>query len=166
MTFPSPLLARAETLIGVCTDAGLTLSLAESCTGGMIAAIVTAVPGASDVLDRGFVTYSNDAKTEMLGVDAALIARHGAVSEDVARAMAQGALGHSHAGLAGAVTGIAGPGGGSPDKPVGLVHMAAARRDGTVVHERHVFEGNRDTVRQQAAAAVLDMLLALAAVES
>lgn len=162
MTFPPSLLLHAEALINACKDAGLALALAESCTGGMIAAAVTAVPGASDVLERGFVTYSNDAKAEMLGVPPELIAANGAVSEPVARAMATGALAHSHAGLAGAVTGIAGPGGGSSEKPVGLVHMAAARQDGAVVHERHVFGGNRDAVREQAAAKLLTILRSLA----
>ena len=110
--------------------AGLKLATAESCTGGLIAAACTAVAGSSDWFERGFVTYSNAAKTEMLGVPAALIAAHGAVSAEVAQAMAEGALAHSRADLAVAVTGIAGPGGATPDKPVGTVWLALARRGG------------------------------------
>jgi nicotinamide-nucleotide amidase len=114
---------------------GLTVATAESCTGGLIAASLAAVQGASLALERGFVTYSNEAKTEMLGVPAALIADRGAVSREVALAMAEGALAHSPADLAVAVTGIAGPDGGSAEKPVGLIHIAAARRGRATVHE-------------------------------
>lgn len=122
------------------------LATAESCTGGLIAACCTDVAGSSDWFDRGFVTYSNAAKTEMLGVDAALITEHGAVSEPVARAMAQGALQHSAAQVAIAVTGVAGPGGGSPAKPVGTVWMGWATPAG-VVTELHHFAGDRAQVR-------------------
>lgn len=115
--------------------AGLTVATAESCTGGLISASLVAVAGASVVLERGFVTYSNTAKSQMLGVPPALIASHGAVSREVALAMVAGALGHSPADLAVAVTGIAGPDGGTADKPVGLVHIAAARRGGATLHE-------------------------------
>ncbi len=125
----------------------LRLAAAESCTGGMIAAALTEIAGSSDVVERGFVVYSNDAKTEMLGVPAGLIARHGAVSEEVARAMAEGAIAKSRAEITVAVTGIAGPGGATQTKPVGLVHLAVARRDGETVHERQVFPGNRHEVR-------------------
>lgn len=114
---------------------GLSIATAESCTGGLIAASLAAVPGASAALERGFVTYSNEAKTEMLGVPAALIEAHGAVSREVALAMAEGALMHSRANIAVAVTGIAGPDGGSEGKPVGLVHIAAARLGGETLHE-------------------------------
>jgi nicotinamide-nucleotide amidase len=112
----------------------LKLTAAESCTGGLVSALFTEVAGSSDVIERGFVTYSNEAKVELIGVPEALLAEHGAVSEAVARAMAQGALLHSRADIAVAVTGVAGPGGGSAAKPVGLVHIAAARRDGTELH--------------------------------
>ena len=105
---------------------GVRVALAESCTGGLVAAALTAVPGSSDVFDRGFVTYSNESKHELLGVPKALLKRHGAVSEQVAKAMAKGALARSNANIAIAVTGIAGPGGGTPDKPVGLVYLAGA----------------------------------------
>jgi nicotinamide-nucleotide amidase len=126
---------------------GWRIATAESCTGGLVAAACTAVAGSSDWFERGFVTYSNAAKVESLGVDAALIAAHGAVSAEVARAMAAGALAHSPADLAIAVTGVAGPGGGSAEKPVGLVHLAAALRDGAVRHRRRVFPGDRLAIR-------------------
>ena len=130
--------------------AGLTLATAESCTGGLIAAACTAVAGSSDWFERGFVTYSNQAKTEMLGVPAALIAAHGAVSAEVAQAMAEGALMHSRADLAVAVTGIAGPGGATPGKPVGTVWLAVARRGGFGVVTRAELlqlDGDRAAIR-------------------
>jgi nicotinamide-nucleotide amidase len=133
------LIAQAAELLEACRALGFRIATAESCTGGLVAATLTAVPGASDVVERGFVTYSNAAKSEMLGVPVWLIERHGAVSEDVARAMAGGALIHSQATLTLAVTGVAGPDGGSEEKPVGLVHLASARRDGEVRHERVLF---------------------------
>ena len=120
----------AQKLVQQSKDAGLTIVTAESCTGGLIGAALTSVAGASLVLECGFITYSNESKTEMLGVPAELIASRGAVSAEVARAMAEGALRHSKADIAVAVTGIAGPDGGSEQKPVGLVHLAAARRGG------------------------------------
>jgi nicotinamide-nucleotide amidase len=137
--------------------AGLMLVTAESCTGGLVTAALTAISGASDVVERGFVTYTNDAKTEMLGVDAALLDTHGAVSAPVARAMAEGALTHSHAHIAVSITGIAGPSGGSDDKPVGLVHFACARRDGPTVTHHEIFPGDRDAVREQAVLRALEM---------
>ena len=133
------LIAQAAELLEACRLRGETIVTAESCTGGLVAATLTAIPGSSDVFERGFVTYANAAKSEMLGVPYWLIERHGAVSEDVARAMAGGALTHSQASLAVAVTGIAGPDGGTPEKPVGLVHFAAARRDAPVNHEKVLF---------------------------
>jgi nicotinamide-nucleotide amidase len=129
------LVEEASDLISACRGKGLTLAAAESCTGGLIAAILTEVPGASVVFERGFVTYSNDAKTAQIGVPAALIEEHGAVSEAVARVMAAGALVHSRAHLSVSVTGVAGPGGGTAAKPVGLVHVAAAKRGGPVLHK-------------------------------
>ena len=124
------LVEEAAALLAACRERGLKLATAESCTGGLIAAILTEVPGSSDVFERGFVTYSNEAKTEMLGVSAALIEKHGAVSAEVARAMAEGALRNSRADIAVSVTGVAGPGGGTAEKPVGLVHFGAARSGG------------------------------------
>ena len=158
------LVTQAEQLLAVCRDNKIKIATAESCTGGLIAGCLTAVAGSSDVVERGFVTYSNEAKLEMLGVPAELILRVGAVSEEVSRAMAEGALIHSHAELALAVTGVAGPGGGTQDKPVGLVHLSCARQSGVTQHERHVYEGDRDAVRWATVGTALDM--ALAAVNS
>ncbi|TXN49917.1 CinA family protein, partial [Methylobacterium sp. WL18] len=124
------LLDRAEALVAAYAEAGRTIVTAESCTGGLVAGLLTAVPGSSAVVERGYVTYSNEAKAEAIGVPMDLIRRHGAVSEDVARAMACGALSASRATVAVAITGIAGPGGGSAEKPVGLVHFGLALRDG------------------------------------
>ena len=132
--FPPDLMVQAEAILDHFRKRGLKLAAAESCTGGLVTGLLTEIAGSSDVLERGFVTYSNAAKHEMLGVPEAMLAEHGAVSEPVARAMAEGALGHSGADVAVAVTGVAGPGGGSAAKPVGLVHLAAARRGGAVLH--------------------------------
>lgn len=150
--------SEATALLAACRRAGVTLATAESCTGGLIAAVLTSVAGSSDVVERGFVTYSNAAKTEMLGVSAALIAAHGAVSEPVARAMAEGALARSHADIAVSVTGIAGPGGATPAKPVGLVHLACARRGRTTLHAREVFAGDRAGIRHAAVAAAFELI--------
>jgi nicotinamide-nucleotide amidase len=156
------LIAQAADLLEACRAKGDLIATAESCTGGLVAATLTAVPGSSDVFDRGFVTYSNTAKSEMLDVPYWLIEKHGAVSEDVARAMAGGALTHSGAGLAVAVTGIAGPDGGTPEKPVGLVHFAAGRPDGPMHHERVVFgELGRAEVRHRAVERALTLLRSL-----
>ena len=151
-------MSDAARLLDRCRDAGLRLATAESCTGGLVAAALTEVAGSSDVVDRGFVTYSNAAKTEMLGVPADLIAAHGAVSEAVARAMAEGALARSRAQLAVAVTGLAGPGGGSADKPVGLVWLGCARAGGDTLTARHVFPGDRTAIRRAAVAEALALL--------
>ena len=162
MTDLAPLLAKAEALILECTRRGLKIATAESCTGGLVVAALTEIPGSSAVVDRGFVTYSNVAKTEALGVPAELIARDGAVSETVARAMAEGALAHSAADLVVAVTGIAGPGGGTPEKPVGLVHFAAAMRGAAVQHTVRRFPDNgRAGVRLAAVGEALDLFSAL-----
>ena len=151
----------ADRVLAAFRAKGLKIATAESCTGGLIAATLTAVAGSSDVVDCGFVTYSNDAKTELLGVPESMLARVGAVSEEVARAMAEGALARSHADISVAVTGIAGPGGGTTEKPVGLVHLTAARRGGAVRHEQHVYLGNRDDVRRQTVQTALTLLLIL-----
>ncbi|MCA3560933.1 MAG: CinA family protein [Aestuariivirga sp.] len=146
--FGDELTARAGELIARCRAKHLMLATVESCTGGLIAGLITSVPGSSDVLDCGFVTYSNVAKTRMVGVPADLVTRHGAVSEEVARAMAEGALSHCPADIAVAVTGVAGPGGGTALKPVGLVHCAAARRGFATVHrELRLDDVGRDAVR-------------------
>jgi nicotinamide-nucleotide amidase len=154
------LIDEAAALLALCRERGWQLTTAESCTGGLIAATLTAVAGSSDVVDRGFVTYSNAAKTEMLGVPAEIIAAHGAVSEPVAAAMAAGALARSTAKAALACTGIAGPGGGSPEKPVGLVYVACAVAGGRPVVERHVFPGDREAVREATVRAAFRMLRA------
>ena len=151
-------LAQAAAVLAVLRAQGLRAATAESCTGGLIAAALTHVPGSSDVVDRGFVTYSNAAKTEMLGVPAALIEAHGAVSGPVAAAMAEGALARSAADVTVAVTGVAGPGGGSVDKPVGLVWFGCARRGQAVRTERHVFPGDRAAVRAATVALALELL--------
>ena len=157
--FPDRVLRLADDILAACRAGGLRLAVAESCTGGLVAGSLTAVPGSSDVVERGFVTYSDAAKGEMLGVPDSLLAAHGAVSAEVARAMAEGALERSSADLGVAVTGIAGPGGATPAKPVGLVHIAAARRGCDTVDERHVFSGDRAAVRLQAVEAALVLLL-------
>ncbi len=156
--FEEILIIMAEDLIAGCRERGLKLAVAESCTGGLVAACITSVSGASDVFDRGFVTYSNAAKVDMLGVGEDIIARHGAVSEEVARAMAEGAIENSDADLSLSITGIAGPEGGSDDKPVGLVHIAVARTGFETLHERHVFKGDRERVRVQAVESGLRLL--------
>jgi nicotinamide-nucleotide amidase len=154
----------AARVLDACRAHGLQVATAESCTGGLVAGALTEIPGSSDVLDRGFVTYSDAAKQAMLGVPAAILERHGAVSRQTAEAMAAGALAMSNADLAVAITGIAGPGGGSAEKPVGLVHFAAASRDGRRVHrEKRYGDVGRSTVRAQAVAEALAMLELLAA---
>ena len=152
----------AERVLLSCRKKGLTVVTAESCTGGLVAAAMTAIAGSSDVVDRAFVTYSNEAKREMLGVPWDAILGHGAVSEPVARAMASGALAKSGADIAVSVTGIAGPGGGSADKPVGLVHFAVVRRGQEPIAEHYVFPGDRDGVRRVAAITALTLLAMLA----
>ena len=149
----------AEQVLERCRAKKLMLATAESCTGGMIAAALTDIAGSSDVVERGYVTYSNAAKTELLGVPAELITRVGAVSEEVARAMATGALAHAPVDLAVAVTGIAGPGGGSAEKPVGLVHFGLARRGSAERAEHHVYPGDRAAVRRATVERALQMLL-------
>jgi nicotinamide-nucleotide amidase len=148
----------AESVLDRCRARGQKLATAESCTGGMIAAALTDIAGSSDVVERGFVTYSNESKTEMLGVPAAVIAARGAVSAEVAAAMAAGALAHAPVDLAVAVTGIAGPGGATPGKPVGLVWFGLARRGGAVRTERQVFAGDRAAVRRAALERALTLL--------
>jgi len=149
----------AHELVRESREAGVTIATAESCTGGLIAAALTSVAGASLVLECGFVTYSNESKTQMLGVPAELIASKGAVSAEVARAMAEGALERSKADITVAVTGIAGPDGGSAEKPVGLVHLAAARRGGATLHEEKRFgDIGRNEVRAEAAAAAFALI--------
>ena len=155
--FPDALLAQATDVLNRYREKGCKLVTAESCTGGLIAGLLTEIPGSSAVLERGFVTYSNEAKTTMLGVEEELIERVGAVSEEVAIAMAEGALRYSAADVSIAVTGIAGPGGGSLSKPVGLVYIAYASRFITH-HKRCLFSGDRQEVRLSAVQEALIML--------
>lgn len=158
------LVQEAAAVLNLARARGRRIVLAESCTGGLIAASLTATAGASNVVERGFVTYSNEAKAEELGVPAELIARKGAVSQEVALAMAEGALKHSPADIAVAVTGIAGPGGGSAEKPVGLVHIAAALRGGPRLHEERRFgDIGRQQVQAETARAALALMTRLLA---
>lgn len=154
------LLDQAAALLHACRARGVKLATAESCTGGLIAATLTAIANASDVVDRGFITYSNAAKHEILGVPEAVIQEHGAVSEPVARAMAEGALLRSRADIAVSVTGVAGPGGGSAEKPVGLVWLGLAQRGQPVASERQIFPGDRSAVRAAAVARAFALIRA------
>ena len=155
--------AAAAAVLEACRARGLKVATAESCTGGLVAGALTEIAGSSDVVDRGFVTYSNEAKQQMLGVPAATIDTHGAVSRETAEAMARGALGSANADLAVAITGIAGPGGGSPGKPVGLVHFAAASRSGALTHaEMRYGDIGRSAVRHQSVLHALTILKELA----
>ncbi|HMN71503.1 MAG TPA: CinA family protein [Rhodoblastus sp.] len=159
MAFDPALEDRAKRLVERYTAAGLMLATAESCTGGLVAGLITEIAGSSAVLERGFVTYSNEAKVGMLGVSPETLADVGAVSAATAREMAAGALAHSRADVAVSITGVAGPGGGSADKPVGLVHFACARRDGPVTHvERRFGDLGRAAVRRAAIEQALDLL--------
>jgi nicotinamide-nucleotide amidase len=157
--FAPEMTARAAALLEGFRRSGLKVTTAESCTGGLIVALLTEIAGSSDVVERGFVTYSNDAKMELLGVPAKTLQTLGAVSRETALAMAAGALAHSRANVAVAVTGIAGPGGGSPDKPVGLVHLAAQRKGKSPVHrEMRYGDIGRSQIRLATVHTALDML--------
>lgn len=157
------LLVAAEALLELCKSKKLTLATAESCTGGLVAAALSEIPGSSLVLDRGFVTYSNDAKRAMLGVDAQTLLTFGAVSKETATQMAVGALERAGVDLAVSITGIAGPGGATPGKPVGLVHFAVAARDGRILNRECRFGAiGRSAVRQRSVIEALRMLIELA----
>lgn len=160
MTPPDAHQQLAERVLAEARKRGLKIATAESCTGGMVSAALTDIAGSSDVFERGFVTYSNDAKQEMLSVAAATLAAHGAVSTQTARAMAEGAIRNSRADIAVAITGVAGPGGGSAEKPVGLVCFAIARKDQATLERRQQFiDSGRTAIRQDATRMALDMLL-------
>ncbi|MEL4373901.1 CinA family protein [Brucella cytisi] len=151
---------KAIAVLEACRKAGVMIAMAESCTGGLIAGSLTDIAGSSDVVDRGFVTYSNEAKAEMIGVPMELINRVGAVSKEVALSMAEGALSRSRAGVTVAVTGVAGPGGGSDEKPVGLVHIASARQGHPPLHrEYHFGPKTRAEIRHATVLAALDLVL-------
>lgn len=163
MTFPSDILGLAEEVLSQCRARKLSLATAESCTGGLLAGALTEIPGSSDVIDRGFVTYSNAAKEEMLGVSSKLLLAHGAVSEEIARAMAAGARQRTDVSVAVAVTGIAGPGGATPTKPVGRVHIAVATSHG-LSHERlDLGSIGRTAVREETVRRALRLILAAVA---
>ncbi len=150
---------KAQAVLAACQSRNVMLATAESCTGGMIAAAITDIAGSSRTFERGFVTYTNTAKSDMLGIATHLIEQHGAVSQPVAMAMAEGALSMSAASISVAVTGIAGPSGGSEEKPAGLVHLAVAYAGHQTHHRRCVFPGDRAAVRQQTVIMALDMIL-------
>ncbi len=149
MRMPQDIEELAHKVITAYAQKGKKIVTAESCTGGLIGGALTAVPGSSEVFERGFITYSYDAKTDILGVEPDTLHHFGAVSVQVAEAMAKGALEYSLADCALAVTGIAGPDGGMPNKPVGLVYFGIATREGTCFHVEGNFSGNRDQVRHQ-----------------
>ena len=158
--FPDDIDQLARRVLALARAQGVTLATVESCTGGLVAGALTAIAGSSDVVDRGFVTYSNAAKTALVGVPAGLIDTHGAVSEPVARALAEGGIKHGGVGVAVSVTGIAGPGGGSAQKPVGLVHLAVARRGGATFHREMRFgDLGRQGVRMESVRTALGMLV-------
>jgi len=162
-TFPNDIIVQAEAIIRDFTAAGLMVSTAESCTGGLVAGALTEISGSSSVVDRGFVTYTNTAKMEMLGVQEETLIRFGAVSEETARQMVHGALFRSRAAIAVAVTGVAGPGGGSVEKPVGLVHLAAKSRSGGLIHWKMLYgDIGRGEVRLATVRTALGMIQELA----
>jgi len=157
--FPEELLSLSREVLAAARAGGVKIATAESCTGGLIAGLLTEIAGSSDVFDRGFVTYSNEAKEQMLDVSRDVLAEHGAVSQAVALAMAEGAIRNSVAEISIAVTGIAGPGGGSVEKPVGLVHVAAARKDAGAVHKEFCFgDIGRTAIRLATVKAALELL--------
>jgi nicotinamide-nucleotide amidase len=157
--FPQDLIQQASIFLDDATARGIKVATAESCTGGLVAALLTQIAGSSSVVERGFVVYSNAAKQDMLGVPGDMIADYGAVSQPVARALAEGALNESRANLTIAITGIAGPGGGTAMKPIGLVHFASARENRAIRHEEHRFgDIGRDQIRLEALRVALRML--------
>jgi len=156
---PNDLISLAATVIKRAVESGCTIATAESCTGGIISSCLTAIAGSSEVFIGGFVTYSNKSKTRLLGIPVDAITDFGAVSDIVAAAMAEGAVAHSGADLAVAVTGIAGPGGGSAEKPVGLVYLSLARVGEDAVVKRYIFAGTRDDIRRSAVGAALELIL-------
>ena len=156
--FDRQTLDLAAAVLAACRARNWRVATAESCTGGLVAAALTAIAGSSDVVERSFVTYSNKAKTELLGVPAETIAAHGAISAETAAAMASGALAHAPVDLAVSITGVAGPGGGTPQKPVGLVYLGVARRGGTARVERRIFSGDRGEIRRAAVVLALELL--------
>jgi nicotinamide-nucleotide amidase len=157
--FAKPTLDRAAQALQLASAQALRIATAETCTAGLVSSCLTSVPGASKTFERGFVLYHDSAKATGLGVPEAVSRQYGAVSAEVTKGLAEGALGHSTAGIAVAVTGYAGPGGGNEKNPVGTVYVAAARKGTDTMVERHVFSGDRDAVRMQAVDAALGLLV-------
>ena len=157
------IIEAAKQLLAICKRKNLLVATAESCTAGLVAGTLTEIPGVSSILDRGYITYSNQSKHEMLGVPEAVLERHGAVSRETAEAMVRGVLGHSRVHLAVSVTGVAGPDGGTKEKPVGLVHFAAATRSGKLVHaEKRYGDVGRSRIRKESVLQAFRMLHKLA----
>ena len=156
--FDAELCHKADALIESCRQRRLALAIAESCTGGLLSALITEIPGSSDVFTHGFITYADEAKKKMLGVGTINLKMHGAVSEEVAVAMAEGALKQSGAAISVAITGIAGPGGATPGKSVGLVHLASARQGFKTIHAAQHFSGDRSAIRLHAVLAAIELL--------
>ena len=156
--FPLEINSKASSILKVCKQKGVTIITAESCTGGLIAGCLTEIPGSSSVIEGGFVTYSNQAKVSMLSVKLEQLDQYGAVSEEVARSMAEGALGSSKADIAVACTGVAGPGGATNTKPVGLVHLSCALRKHPTLHKRFNFSGERSTIRLATVKAAFELI--------
>ena len=156
--FPLEINSKASSILKVCKQKGVTIITAESCTGGLIAGCLTEIPGSSSVIEGGFVTYSNRAKVSMLSVKLEQLDQYGAVSEEVARSMAEGALGSSKADIAVACTGVAGPGGATNTKPVGLVHLSCALRKHPTLHKRFNFSGERSTIRLATVKAAFELI--------
>ena len=156
--FPLEINGKASSILKVCKQKGITIITAESCTGGLIAGCLTEIPGSSSVIEGGFVTYSNQVKVSMLSVKLEQLDQYGAVSEEVARSMAEGALGSSKADIAVACTGVAGPGGATNTKPVGLVHLSCALRKHPTLHKRFNFSGERSTIRLATVKAAFELI--------
>ncbi|WP_425523741.1 CinA family protein [Rhizobium setariae] len=161
--FDKQILALAQQVVTLCTEKNVMVATAESCTGGLVAGAITEIPGSSQVLERGFVTYSDQAKSEMLGVMSITLKQYGAVSKDTALEMAHGALSRSEAGISVSITGIAGPGGGSTGKPVGLVHFGGRHYKGAMIHRQMNFgDIGRDEIRLASVEIALEMIIELA----
>ena len=156
--FPLEINSKASSILKVCKQKGVTIITAESCTGGLIAGCLTEIPGSSSVIEGGFVTYSNQAKVSMLSVKLEQLDQYGAVSEEVARSMAEGALGSSKADIAVACTGVAGPGGATNTKPVGLVHLSCALKKHPTLHKSCNFSGERSTIRLATVKAAFELI--------
>ncbi len=160
MNITNEITTLSTEILDLCRLKGLRITTAESCTGGLVIAALTDIVGSSDVIDRGFITYSNESKCEMLGVRVELLSLHGAVSAPVASAMAEGAMNSSDAELTVSITGIAGPGGGTADKPVGTVYIATTLENDRTLYQKYFFEGGRESIRQQTVLAALTSLKA------